>query len=227
MIALGSRRPTRRSVEARLGDRLVIWVDPRKVSFCVGTKWPVTGSLRARIKALPSVPVLSKASLRALEFFEPFVIPERSYREPWPIEQEARFRRVLDFLRNRADPQASAWYRQLVAQLRDVGVAEHKGFELHSESEIDAFLRNYLSGVVDSLASEGYRLDKDGEIGTALVGRDGTLHKSGSASHRFYIARLLGVVPLPLKIAGVHAAFWSPADSGLLELVERVERNHQ
>lgn len=193
---------TKRYVESIFGPRLTLWIDPRKVRFSVGTKRPVVGRLRARIRAMRSVPVLPGVSLALLDAVEPFVIPERHYREPRPVENEPRYRRVRDLLDQREDLRASAWHQQLVCDLRERGVATHKRLSMHSEGEIDQ------------------------------VGKDGELHKSGSASHRFYIAQLLGVKPIPVRIAGVHSGCWSSRPNrgvraGLTQLLRDVERNHQ
>nr|WP_306267793.1 hypothetical protein [Pararhizobium sp. IMCC3301] len=58
--------------------------------------------------------------------------------------------------------------------------------------------------LITSLEQEGYDVGKGKDYGTALIGKDGSIHKSASGDHRFYFARVLGIKPVPLAISGVH-----------------------
>jgi hypothetical protein len=65
------------------------------------------------------------------------------------------------------------------------------------------FFRDRVFDLIDSMAVHGFSIGKGSHFGTALVGRDGTLHESGPGNHRFYVASLLGVSPFPIQVAGV------------------------
>lgn len=226
---------TKRYVSKRLQDRLVLWINPRSISYRVGTKWPVTRPLQKRIKALPNVPFLSKGLIRFLRVYHPFVIPARSYNETFPIESHDKYVKVKDLLVCRDDITSSDWYKSLAGEIEKHGVAKHKHIEMRTENDIKSFFADYALDLAESLATSGYCLDKGKDIGTVLVGPDGSLHKSASGNHRFHIARILGVSPVPVMVAGVHQAWYEPIaktrkDSRLSELARslaEVEQKHQ
>ncbi|MCG5548895.1 hypothetical protein [Halorhodospira halochloris] len=64
--------------------------------------------------------------------------------------------------------------------------------------------KSALNFLIESMAKEGYREDLAPEHGTVLVGEDGQLYKTGGGSHRFYVARELGVKSVPVTVASVH-----------------------
>ena len=75
---------------------------------------------------------------------------------------------------------------------------------MRSQNEIDAFFRDYVLGMIESLKRTGYDPVRGGAPGTALIGPDGDLHKADSGNHRFCTARLLGVTGVPVAISGMH-----------------------
>ena len=75
---------------------------------------------------------------------------------------------------------------------------------MRSEAEIRTFLNEYALNLIRTMESSGYDLEKGSEIGTAHIDRDGRLVKSGSATHRFCVARIVGVKRFPLRVVGIH-----------------------
>ena len=67
----------------------------------------------------------------------------------------------------------------------------------------------YVLGLITSMQERGYDLQLGDDIGTVLVGRDGTLLKSSNGYHRFAVAREVGVNHLPVRIAAIHVQ-WAP-----------------
>ena len=84
------------------------------------------------------------------------------------------------------------------------GTAIHKALVFRSEAEIRAFLESYVGGLVDSMAKTGYDRSKAHDIGTGIIAADGSIIKSMAGTHRFSVARILGVSPVPLEIMGAH-----------------------
>jgi hypothetical protein len=138
---------------------------------------------------------------------EPFIIPADHYPMPTPIVTHKKYVKIRDFMDHQHNVRGSLWYRQLVAALETTGVARHKRHHMQSEQAIVEFLEGYADGLVGSMAREGYRMDKGGDIGKAIIDENGCLQKAGSGDHRFFTARILGVDRVPLKIDGVHATW--------------------
>jgi hypothetical protein len=200
---------THRMARAKLGERLTVWVNPQKVRLDVGTKWPVTIHLKERVRGMRNVPVLSRSLMRVIEYCDPFVIPPAFYREARSVEGLEKFEKVRDFLDNRMNMHQTLWHRALSKELRDNGVAYHKGIRMDTPRDIDSFFEGYVMPMVHSLAAEGFQMDRGGGVGAVLVGPNGELHKAGSGNHRFYVARVLGLPRFPFHVAGVHQTWFA------------------
>jgi hypothetical protein len=109
---------SKRYITSRLKNRLVLWINPCSISHGIGTKWPVTKPVQKKIKALPTVPYVSKKLIKILRVYHPFVIPARSYRNPFPIESHEKYAKVRDLLKCRDDITTSKWYKQLARELK-------------------------------------------------------------------------------------------------------------
>lgn len=200
-----TRRPY---VRFRLGDKRVLWIDPRKVRFHIGTNGPATEAARLRIDRMrrdhkafdKPLGLLSQAMLQT----ESWVIAPRHYRTPEPIETEKRYLLLEDLIAHRNALEESLWHKQLCQNLEKNGLAIHKKIVLRSRSEIDAFFRGYVLGLVDSLATTGYDPAQASDTGGALIGADGDIHKADSGNHRFCAARIVGCPKVPVRITGVH-----------------------
>lgn len=199
---------TKRYVDKKLGSALILWIDPSKIKFGVGTKWPNSKDLQKKITRLgASIPFGEKPAHYAnkiIRRYDSFLITPENYREEKLIEKMGNYPKVRDALENRQRIEQSVWYRQLTDELEAKGYARHKRIRLYDKQDIDRFFRDYVLGLIETMESKGYDLDKGAEYGTALVAKDGALHKSGSGYHRFYVARIVGVKSFPVKIDGVH-----------------------
>jgi hypothetical protein len=199
---------TKHHIQKLLGDQLVLWINPQKVDYHVGTKWPNVMDLTRKIRRIgrrvpfgrkPSA-MINKIILR----YEFFTISEKCYRERVAIENMEKYKKVEDFIENKYDIDNSIWYRGALKDLQVKGYASHKKTRLFSKEEIDDFFHNYVMDLVKSMESKGYDDSKSKDVGVALIGSDGAIHKTDSGTHRFYVARILGVAPVPVKIGGVH-----------------------
>jgi hypothetical protein len=203
----------RRHVNAALGDRLVVWIDPAKVDGYINAK------------SIAFLPVGLHRIVRRTPFHDTL----------WMLQPFIYGRRkVEDLLGRGSDYRASAWYALLRADLARHGRAQHKQWRMHSTDEIDAFFRDYVTPLIGSLRNEGYRVDRAPEHGLAIVDGDGRLLKANRGRHRFFIARQVGVVTMPLKVFAVHVA-WARRNgvtrskTGLEQLAEalaEVQRRH-
>lgn len=176
-------------------DDGIIWIDPRCVDRCCGSKRPhyhltEKGWLRRLLDVVPLVPRLSLGGNWDL----------RSER----IADKDKYRRLQDFVCKLDQPEQSLWYQYLLGILKEQGTASHKHVRMESEQDIKLFFRNYAVPLVQSLRADGYRYRKGDEVGSIAIGRDGTVYKVGGATHRFYLARLIGLHSVPVRVAFVH-----------------------
>jgi hypothetical protein len=190
------------------GVDAVVWIDPAKVIWQAGTKWPETKRrLKAARRALPR-PLLAPLT-PLLKAREPFFVPRAGFGRLVPVEKTPRYRLAEDFYRRREAPETTIWFDMLKQELDAKGIARHKDIAMQSDTEIVEFLTGYVGGIFDSLQSEGFREDKTGYASTAFITDRGALAKSGSGNHRFVIARILGLRRYPLRIVGAHED-WLP-----------------
>lgn len=226
----------RHRLRRRLGDGLIVWINPGRVDFHGGSNQPYTGHLKPTLLRLQEVSPLLRPASRfldvALYSIEPFSVKARLLKNLMPIDAAPTYRKIADFIQNRTDPTRSLWYKTLVETLDRTGVATHKALVFRSEQEIRAFFDGYVGGLVDSMATRGYDREKVQDIGTALIGADGSILKSDAGNHRFSVARILGATPFPLEILGAHEAWVRDMKIGgdwsrLQACLRQVEAKHQ
>lgn len=227
---------TKKTAYQYLGDKLILWINPQTIDYQVDTKWPITQSVQKKVdwllKPLPSIKTKAISFLRRRESF---VIPDSYYQIPKPIKSNQMYNSILDLIHKRENYKNSNWYQEMLVHLSRNGEVMHKKILIKCESELDHFFENYVLDLINSMESDGYRLDKGAEVGSAMVGTDGELHKSGSGGHRFYSAKILGVKPFPIRIVGVHRCWFRTLNipnrsSGLAKLYDallEVGEKHQ
>lgn len=227
---------SKRVVSILLKDDLVLWVNPTKIHFQVTTTRPGIVGMKEKFSRLnPNFPfkrTIKRQALRINNALESFVIDARKYQEAKPLSSQKKFKRIGDLVDNRRTYKNSHWYDELVTALQQNGFARHKKIIMHSEQEIENFIQSYALNLIDGLERDGYDLNKGGKLGRALIGEDGSIHKSSSGSHRFYAANKLGVTPIPLIISGVHED-WYRRHIGsryniqnLRSELEKIQQNH-
>ncbi len=196
---------TQYEVIERLGDDLVVRIDPRTIDGHVGGQRPATKRIDDAARALlRPVPVVRGPVMRRLRRRHPFVIPGRRFPEPFPIEQVRRYAELEDYLTVEQPREESAWYRMLLEQLADWGYGTSNRMRFYSREEIDRFFDEYVDPLIESLRRDGFREELAEDFGKAMVDAHGKVHKSSSGNHRFVLCRILGVSPVPLRIIGVH-----------------------
>lgn len=201
----------RSRVVARLGDRLTVWIDPRKIDGYVGLGIVVTRRTDEVLRRAPinlrRLPILRKA-LRGLWSKDPsFVIATPRYRTPAPIDGLDKYLLIRDLVARDGAYQDSRWYADLRAKIERDGRAHHKNLEMRSQADVHAFFDSYVLPLVESMRRDGYDMQLGAQLGQALIGPDGQLHKAKHGDHRFFVARLVGVARFPLRIVGVHESW--------------------
>lgn len=200
-----------RLVRMCLKDSLVLWIDPGKIHCHVGSSRPENRRMKQRIAQLglyePLAKIARRQSLRISNALESFAIDPDYYAEPIPFEQLKTYGRVSDIIIHRDNYTLSKWYSFLASSLKDYGIAKHKKIIMRSENDINHFMESYVLPLIDSMEKDGFDPSKGGGIGRSLIGADGSIHKSSSGRHRFYVARELGLSSFPVRIVGAHE-YW-------------------
>ncbi|MCE9665618.1 hypothetical protein LY622_19535 [Halomonas sp. M5N1S17] len=193
---------TQKRARALLGDRLILQVDPRRLTHEINNKKPIAKRLENWLRPAPRA--LRKAVTLPLRKNHPFIIGSGWFPDTTPFESLGKYRKVRDLFDNRSDFRRSQWYATLDAELRAQGVARHKTIVMHSDQDIIDFFDHYVGELIRSMERDGYIEGRGVDIGTAMIGHDGTLYKGSSGSHRFYTARLLGTARVPVRVSCVH-----------------------
>lgn len=132
-----------------------------------------------------------------------FIIQPNRFGKVRQIIENDKFKRVLSLIENRNNYKQSKWYQQLLSQLNENKPINHKAFTVESTKQLNSLFDNYLIPLVDSI-SNGYQNELSVELGTAIINKDGMILKGPGATHRFYIAKILGIEEFPLRIKGIH-----------------------
>jgi len=223
-------------VQLRLGNKLIIWINPMSVNFKVGTWEPNLVRYKVWLDTLKTKygvrGYIRKPISRCFTLFDSFIINSDNYQSLSLIAKQEKFLKVKDMVEKRKDFRSSIWFQDLLDELEVNGQATHKKIKMHNPEEVEAFMSGYVVGLINSLIKEGFNLDKAGDIGSALIGADGSIHKSKAGEHRFYCARALKLDRIPLLIRGVHEDWYrthigNQKDLKLLEKqLLKVQRNH-
>ena len=185
------------------GDEAVIWIRPNRVTKHAGTKWPVG---KARIKSwrqkLPKAMVdIMRPWIKAQE---PFVIPSAVFGHPRPVEDDQRYGLIADYIEQDGRLEATVWYRDLMQDLSDTGMARHKDIRMTSKTDVIDFFKGYVDPLISSLRRDGYHDPKNGFESSAVLDANGNICKAGSGNHRFCISHILGLPAFPLRIVAIH-----------------------
>lgn len=214
-----------------------MWVTPRSVAHYVWKNVAVLGladgQLRRAPRAWRRLGLSLVRRLRSRVDDPTFIVPRARYRAPVAIEQVAKYQKVADLIAHRGDCERSAWFADLVRELERDGRAQHK-LVVMLTLDVHAFFERYVLPNVDSMERSGYDPTLAPDLANAMVGADGALHKANKADHRFYVARILGVERVPMRVIGVHEHWAQDHDlcidehdlDRLVAAVREVERHH-
>ena len=194
---------TQNAFLATAGDRNVVWINPAKVEYSTGTKWPVGRHKLGQLNRILPTPIVNLFKA-AIKHREPFLIPSKHFGTEAQVAQTVRYKKVIDFIQNKENVSQSLWYQDLLQALNQNGIAHHKNIQMHSDADIQLFLRDYVGGLVNSMQTNGYKDPNSGYESTAVINQKGVICKSGSGNHRFCISKALNLDRFPLRIVGIH-----------------------
>lgn len=183
----------RRAVEARLGEALVVHVDPRELIRDLNPKG--LGGKRPSSSA--------------------FIWDGDWDQSRGDLRRGSRYRFISDLDSHRDDLTQTERFRQYRSRLQSGNpwTSYQQGLLLDSEEKILAYLRTYLQ-FLDGMAESGFdaRLGKD-DLGVAVT-RDGRLLKVNRGLHRLAMAQRLGLPSIPVVVRGVHRQWWERVVDG-------------
>lgn len=187
----------------------MFWVNPKHITQSKPGRYLVTQTCCNKISTYIGNGAIAQKlkSFLIQDRFEPFNVPDFFLRNSKLLKDDPKYFKVQDAIFNKDRIEESAWFNSLERSIETTGKAEHKDIELFSINDIHHFFKDYFFGMVDSMRSDGYRLDKveDPEDITGVrLGADGRLIKSSGGSHRLYIAQIVGVSSIPVRIHGIH-----------------------
>ncbi|MCP4072082.1 MAG: hypothetical protein GY742_10150 [Hyphomicrobiales bacterium] len=227
---------SKKFVQLRLRNKLMVWINPMSVNIKVGTSEPNLIRYNAWLDKLKTQyrvrGFIRKPISQCFTLIDSFLINSENYQPLTLIAENRKYHKVKDMVEKRKDFQNSIWFQDLLVELEMNGQATHKKITMHSPEEVEAFMSSYVVELINSLINEGFNLDKAGDVGTALIGADGSIHKSKAGEHRFYCARALKLNRIPLLVRGVHEDWYRSHIGGRkdLKLLEKrlleVQHNH-
>ncbi len=231
------KRLSRKTVLSELSRSLVVRIDPKKVVDHVSgnAHCPVAGCCKAQMQKFGFPPGITRKFGKYLTMYEPYVIWSRLFTNQGPIRAWSKYQKIENLIANAANIHRSDWFEKLNRDLMKYGRARYKGIFMNRAEEIDAFFQDYFMGMIDSMRTGGYDEEKAPDTGQCQIDEHGNLIKSGVATHRFCVAKILGIQEVPWKVAGVHAAWGASVSDGrgrlsgdrLVEEVQRVAQRYR
>lgn len=183
----------RRSIEKRLGDRLVVYINPRDMIRDVNFKG--VGGKR------PS----SSAFLWDGEWDQ----------SRGDLRHGSRYQFITDLDEHRDDLTLTQRFQEHAARLKagSPWVSAHEGIVLDSEAKILAYLNIYL-GFLDDMACHGFDTTRGKDTLGVVVTREGHLLKVNRGLHRLAMAQRLGLTTVPVTVRAVHRQWWEKVTAG-------------
>ncbi|WP_346796982.1 hypothetical protein R5M92_00070 [Halomonas sp. Bachu 37] len=192
--AIERRGLPRRAVEQRLGEALILHVDPREL---------------IRINAWKGYPHRERPSSSAFIWDGEWDLRRGDLR----YGPRYRFISELDVFRD--DLRQTARFKELNERLQAgrPWSSHQQGILLDTEAKILTYLRAYLS-FLDNMAVKGFDagLGKD-DLGVAVT-REGRLIKINRGLHRLAMAQRLGLPSVPVRVKAVHREWWQRVTQG-------------
>ena len=184
----------RRAIEERLGDALVLHVDPREL---------------VRITAWRGYAHCHRPSSSAFLWDGDWDLRRADLR------YGSRYRFIRDLDRHRRDLRKTERFRELRVRLAEgrPWSSHQQGILLDSEERILAYLGVYLS-FLDDMAVRGFDSTRGKDDLGVAVTRKGRLLKINRGLHRLAMAQRLGSTSVPVTVKAVHREWWDKVTAG-------------
>jgi hypothetical protein len=178
----------------------IYWINPARISYYVPkSSFPHVVQKHVNKTKLSLVNKFLDQSL-------PFIISEQAFSDiRQPVESVVRYQVISDFIQNIDNYEQSIWFKKLVTDLHQKGVARHKKLSMTNLDEVHAFFNGYVIALYESLVANGFDFSKGNDVAKVYIDANGDILKGESGFHRFAIARVVGIKKMPVRVQGVHA----------------------
>lgn len=197
----------RRSIEAALGDRLDLEVNPGRLVRSLS--YP---------DAFPDRTERRKASNLFL-WSGDWDLPRHD------LADSSRTRFIQDLWTHRLEPSRSETFRRLEQELEQGRPlrSHHKGMLLDSRERILEYLRLYLL-YMENMACFGFDKHEGKDRLGVTIDRHGRVIKTNKGLHRLAMAQVLGLAEITVRVRSVHRQWWQrhAGDAKGRDALERV-----
>ncbi len=197
----------RRSIEAALGDRLDLEVNPGRLVRSLS--YP---------DAFPDRVERRKASNLFL-WSGDWDLPRHD------LADSSRTRFIQDLWTHRLEPSRSETFRRLEQELEQGRPlrSHHKGMLLDSRERILEYLRLYLL-YMENMACFGFDKHEGKDRLGVTIDRHGRIIKTNKGLHRLAMAQVLGLSEITVRVRSVHRQWWQrhAGDAKGRDALERV-----
>ncbi|AMD02381.1 RNA polymerase sigma factor [Halomonas chromatireducens] len=188
---LESQGLPRRSIEAHLGGRLDLEIDPNALSR--GMDFPASFPNRTQRRKISNQ----------------FIWPGDWDLKTPALADTQRQKFIRDLWSHRLDLTASDSYNRLLNRVELGGALRmhHHGILLDSESRIHAYLERYLLFMED-MSCFGYKANLGKDTLGIAIDRHGGMVKVNKGLHRLAMAQILGIQRVTVRVRAVHQLWW-------------------
>lgn len=144
-------------------------------------------------------------------------------RRAMPCEAHPTYRLLAELHAAGLQPERTALYQRLLAAAEAGRPISRRGMVLDDEAAIDRFFAAYVD-LVERMREEGYRPGASKDEPGVAVARDGEIIKVANGNHRFAVARLLGLAPIPVEVHFLHPRWHAATPRGPDRLQRSIER---
>ncbi len=183
----------RRSIEKRLGNHLILPIDPRTMIRDVNFKG--VGGVRPSTSA--------------------FIWDGDWDESRGDLRHGSRYEFITDLDEHRDDLTLTQRFKEHDARLKagEPWASVREGILLDSEAKILAYLNIYLD-FLDDMARHGFDAERGKDALGVAVTREGHLLKINRGLHRLAMAQRVGLPSIPVVVRAVHRQWWEKVTMG-------------
>lgn len=200
---------TRRRALAKLGEDLVLNINPRKVTDFAD---PPRDHLHMATKRLHKHWWGLPFSLVVRSPYEIFVQGGDWDTRTIPFTEHKTYLKMLDLYQHRQNIRESKLYARAMNRLQERGNFRHKNHQARSQGELDQLFQEVYLELLRSMEEEGYLRERSDDLCRVMISRDGRLIKTQRGKHRFSTAHIVGAPVVPVVVFRIHRE-WMQARS--------------
>ena len=181
----------------------IIWVDPLTINYF---QLPPHYWWYGRIQSYP-IP----AFLKEISYSKYNRLTENIWHSgSWDLKAEKFseknwFILISDLVKNKKDFKKSNWYLNAKNSIESTGLFVYKKNQITTLVDLDILFSDYLLPLINSISNNGWDSEISDEIPTGMIGRDGSLIKSGYGCHRLAILQSINKdFKYPMRIVCIH-----------------------